>query len=125
MSRLRSSPWITWLVVAPVLAWTVFEDIHREAWLHIVAVGVMILAGTQPELTARRQRLEYLAFALFQVSMAIAVRGIITDGGGSAVAVIGFWVLGDMLLILGYRKHQRELRNKAASEQVETREARS
>ena len=125
MPRLRNNPWIVWLFVAPALAWTVFEDVQREAWVHIAAVGVTILAGAQPELTARRQRLEHLAFALFQVSMAIAVRGIIAGGRGPAIAVINVWVLGDVFVIGTYRRYQRRLRTKAASERAAGAETRS
>lgn len=124
MARFRNNPRLVWLVAAPVFAFILAEDLHREAWLHMVATGVLILAMSQPEPTDRRRRLEYLAFALFQVSMWIAVRGIITDGGGPAIAVISLWVLSDVLVIVGYRKHQRRLRAKATDEQPETQEAR-
>lgn len=111
-----------WLSVglALVFVYTLVEDVQRDAWVHIAAVVVLAASYSQPQLTPRRRALELLAFAMFEVSMAVAIRGIAEDRGrGAAIAAIVFWIAISAFIAVGYIRYQRHLRTRVAAAESE------
>jgi hypothetical protein len=110
--RSRSIP----VFVAAVFVYTAVQDANREAWLHLAAVVVLAASYSQPQLTSRRRALEFLAFALFEVSMAVVIHGIAEERGrGPAIGATVVWVIANVILAIGYVRYQRHLRTTLTS----------